>query len=98
MEGTCQKCAQSTTRPCSNLFSVLVPPCPSPSGLQGKPTTRRNPHDRDCGPPILDPCDVSHGPLPGLFGFEGGSSSNGNLPLGVGTQSSRKCAHVQGNT
>lgn len=55
-----KKSAQST-RPCSIYLLVLDPPVPVP----------RDPHDRGCGPPILDPCDKSHGPLPGLFWGEG---------------------------
>lgn len=86
MEGMCQKCAQSTTRPCSIYLVLLGPPVSQSLG-----SARETHHPKEtptievAGRSSLIPVICPHGPLPGLSGFGGGSSSNENLPPGVGT-------------
>lgn len=78
--------------PVLNLFSVVGSPrVPVPRVCKGKPThPKKTPTIEVAGRPSLIPVMCTHGPLPGLFGFGGGSSSNGNLPPGVGTHRVRE--------
>lgn len=99
MEGMCQKCAQSTTRPCSIYLVLLGPPVSQSLGSAREThTPEETPTIEVAGRPSLIPV-MSHGPLPGLFGFWGRVLQQRKpTPRSGDSQSSRKCAHAQGHT